>query len=72
LKFKGGLVVVYAIILVLLVILLNTTVLVTLGHVENKNGTDVVVCGAFYEYGYFFFDLFGRVILGVLFYYLNL
>jgi hypothetical protein len=42
--------------------LLNTTVLVTNGFSTYENGTEVVVCYAWYDYDYSLFDLMGRVI----------
>lgn len=42
--------------------LLNTTVLVTNGFSTYENGTEVVVCYAWYDYDYTLFDLMGRVI----------
>ena len=59
--FKGKNVVVYALLVCILLIILNSSSLVTNGYMTYVNGTEQVVCYAWYSNNYDIFDLLGRV-----------
>ena len=44
-----------------LIFILNTTVLITHGYSIFENGTEIVICNAWYNYDYRIFNIMGRV-----------
>lgn len=59
--FKGSRVMIYAFVLALLIFILNIPVLVTNGYSIYENGTETVLCYAWYNNDYTIFTIMGRV-----------
>ena len=59
--FKGKIVLIYSFAIFVLLVILNCTSLVTNGYIDYTNGTEKVVCYAWYNYDFTIFDLLGKV-----------
>ena len=59
--FKGKIVLMYAFMIGLVLMILDSCVLATNGYIDYTNGTETVVCFAWYNNNWSLFDLFGQV-----------